>query len=221
MRPMDTQLRRRRIAAVVAAVVAAAALAFPVLGASPSPSSAPAASAKAHGNGNGKGNGPKPDKPANAQGVARSGGAAAKGNPAAKPDKSHEPETPVTLHGTITKGTDADGRPTFTLAADGKTYVLSAGPPWFWGDENPLAKFAGKSVTVVGESEADGDVDVQSVDGTALRDPGRPPWAGGPKEVGPRHPGYKAWKAAKDHGPKDHGPKASGDADEPEASEAP
>ncbi len=88
------------------------------------------------------------------------------------------------------------GDPTYTLTADGKTWILSAGPPWFWGDKNPLAASVGKSVAVVGTTDADGtDVDVQTIDGTALRGPGRPPWAGGPWVVGPTHPGWKDWMA--------------------------
>jgi hypothetical protein len=170
---------RRRLAAGIAAAVAIVALAFPVLAASPTPSASPGASANVHDNGNGKGKGA-----ANQAGV--------------RPDKSHGPETPVTLSGTIATGTDADGNPTFTLQAAGKTYDLSAGPPWFWGDKNPLNAYVGKSVTVAGNSEGGGtEVDVETVDGKAIRDPGKPPWAGGPKAVGPAHPGYKAWKDAK------------------------
>jgi hypothetical protein len=170
---MDAQLRRRRVVAIAAALVAAAALALPVLAASPSPSAGP----KAHGNGNG---------------------------PVAKPDKSHAPEAPITVHGTIAKGTDGQGRATYTLQANGKTYDLSIGPPWFWGDKNPLEAYVGKTVTVAGDAEAsetagsETEVDVDSVDGKVLREPGKPPWAGGPKVVGPAHPGYKAWKAAQD-----------------------
>lgn len=171
MRLMDGQLHRRRLVATAAALVAAAALALPVFAASPSPSPSP----KAHGNG-----------------------------PAGNPDKSHAPETPITIHGTIANGTEADGRTTYTLQASGKTYDLSIGPPWFWGDKNPLDAYVGKTVTVAGDVEgADTDnataateVDVQSVDGKVLREPGKPPWAGGPKVVGPAHPGYRAWKDA-------------------------
>jgi hypothetical protein len=169
MHVMDAQLRRRRVVATAAGLVAAAALALPVFGASPSPS----ASAKVHGNGHG---------------------------PAGKPDKSHRPETPITVHGTIAKGTDGNGHATYTLQASGKTYDLSIGPPWFWGDKNPLDAYVGKTVTVAGGAEAaetagsDTQIGVESVDGKALRDPGKPPWAGGPSAVGPSHPGYKAWK---------------------------
>jgi hypothetical protein len=177
---VESELRRRRAVAGAAAVVAAIALAFPVLAASPSPSAAPGASAKAHDNGNGRAKG---------QGAANQAGA--------KPDKSHAPETPVTLNGPVAKGTDADGQPTLTLEAGGKTYELSAGPPWFWGDKNPLNAYVGKTVTIAGSSEGAGtEVDVETVDGKAIRDPGKPPWAGGPKVVGASHPGYKAWKDA-------------------------
>jgi hypothetical protein len=112
----------------------------------------------------------------------------------AKPDRA--PEIAVSLTGTITKGADDEGRPTFTMTAQGKTWTLSAGPSWFWGDKNPLAAYVGKSVTVAGTQEqGDTEVDVETVDGVALRAPGKPPWAGGPWVVGPTHPGWKSWMA--------------------------
>jgi hypothetical protein len=53
----------------------------------------------------------------------------------------------------------------------------------------------GKTVTIAGtHREGSTDVSVDTVDGTAIRAEGRPPWAGGPKVVGERHPGWKAWK---------------------------
>ncbi len=118
----------------------------------------------------------------------------------AKPDKAAKPkkglETALTLKGTVQKATDDKGRPTFTLTVDGKTWTISAGPPWFWGDKNPLAAFVGTSVTVAGTTRAGGtEVDVETVNGTALREPGKPPWAGGPWVVGKTHPGWKDWKA--------------------------
>jgi hypothetical protein len=72
------------------------------------------------------------------------------------------------------------------------------GPPWWWGDDHPLKGLVGKTVTVAGE-RADGaaDVDVFIVDGKTLREAGRPPWAGGWKAVGERHPGWAQWKADK------------------------
>src|SRR5438093_8336459 len=105
------------------------------------------------------------------------------------------------------------------MTANGKTYQLEVGPPWWWGANNPLASKAGDVHDVTGEVEgSSNEIDVLSIDGTAVRQPGRPPWAGGPKEVGSKHPGWKAWKAAHDaakgpKGPKDHG---RGDSDENE-----
>lgn len=169
---------RQKVAATVAAVAAVGALALPALAASPSPStpsgSAPGKSGEEHGNGNTNqdGRGPK---------------------------ASHEPETPVSVQGTVSRSTDAAGHTSYTLHAGGTDYVLSFGPWWFWGDKNPLEDFVGKSVTIAGHGEgANGEIDVSSVDGKLLRDPGKPPWAGGPKVVGASHPGYKAWKAAQD-----------------------
>ncbi len=109
---------------------------------------------------------------------------------AAKAEKG--PETAVTLGGTVQKSVDAGDDPTYTMTVSGTTWTLSAGPPWFWGDKNPLDAFVGKSVVVAGTTRAgEAEVDVETVDGTALREPGKPPWAGGPWVVGPTHPGWK------------------------------
>lgn len=112
-------------------------------------------------------------------------------------DKQKVPSTPITVSGTVATTTDADGRTTYTLDADGTTYELGAGPAWFWGSDHPLAAYVGKQVDIAGEiREGSSEIDVETVDGVALRAPGKPPWAGGPKAVGERHPGWKAWKAA-------------------------
>lgn len=73
---------------------------------------------------------------------------------------------------------------------------LDAGPSWFWKDMHPLKASVGKSVTVVGEHKPSGtEVEVHIVDGTVIREPGRPPWAGGWKAVGKDHPGWSQGKA--------------------------
>jgi hypothetical protein len=168
----------RRVGVALIAGLAVVAISIPVLAASPSPAASPLAAAT-----------PSP---------------AAKPDKSAKPDKG--PETAVTLKGTIQKATDGQGRPAFTMTVDGKTWTISAGPPWFWGDKNPLAAFVGKSVTVAGTTRAgEAEVDVETVNGTALRQPGKPPWAGGPWVVGKTHPGWKDWmadgKPGNGHGP--------------------
>ena len=110
--------------------------------------------------------------------------------------KDKVPTTPITITGTIEVATDADGKDTYTLTDGGTTYTLSAGPPWFFGNNHPLKPFVGQSVTVDGEiAEGTTDVDVSAVDGTALREEGKPPWAGGWKVVGERHPGWSQEKA--------------------------
>jgi len=111
---------------------------------------------------------------------------------AAKPDKAaHVEKTPIKLTGTIQLATDADGHETYSLQSGGKTYTLEAGPAWFFGDKYPLKKFVGQSVTIDGEVAAGStEVEVDSVNGTALRAPGKPPWAGGWKVVGAAHPGW-------------------------------
>lgn len=113
-----------------------------------------------------------------------------------KQDKAPKgPEITRTLTGTVEQTTDGKGRPTFTIAVDGVPWELSAGPKWFWGDKNPLAKHVGASVVITGtHHQGRTELDVETVNGKALRAEGKPPWAGGPKVVGERHPGWKAWK---------------------------
>jgi hypothetical protein len=116
-----------------------------------------------------------------------------------KSDKAKEskaPKTEVTLTGTLATSTDAEGKTSYTLQSGGTTYTLDAGPPWFYGDKHPLKAFAGKIVTVVGEhATGSTEVDVRSVNGTTIRSPGKPPWAGGWKRVGSAHPGWSQEKA--------------------------
>jgi hypothetical protein len=111
-----------------------------------------------------------------------------------KPDKDKGPETAITVTGKVGESTNGKGWKTYTLTAGSTTYELSAGPPWFWGDKNPLAPYVGKTVQVVGTThQGSTEIDVETVDGTAVREPGKPPWAGGPWVVGERHPGWKPW----------------------------
>ena len=112
-------------------------------------------------------------------------------------NKDKVAKAPITLNGTIDAATDSGGHKTYTLTDGGKTYKLEAGPKWFF-DEGayPLDKFVGQAVTVEGEiAEGSDEVDVISVNGTALRALGKPPWAGGWKAVGERHPGWSQEKA--------------------------
>lgn len=169
--------RRQRFGLLGGVAVLAMAIAIPVLAADPSPSAVPPGHAKA-------GKSAKPDK-ANNPGQLKKAEKAAKG-----------PEVAVTIEGTIQQATDGQGRPSFTVTANGKTWELSAGPPWYWGDKNPLAAYAGKSVKIAGTShEGSSELDVETIDGTAIRAAGKPPWAGGPWVVGSSHPGWKAWMA--------------------------
>jgi hypothetical protein len=145
--------------------------------------------------------------------------------------KAKVEKTEITLNGTIQTSADADGKDTYTLDDGGKTYTLEAGPAWFFGDAYPLKPFVGQSVTVVGEvAEGSTEVDVRSVNGTALREAGKPPWAGGWKRVGERHPGWSQEKADRfkarfgdcfPPGQCKDKPAKPDKADEPEASEAP
>lgn len=112
--------------------------------------------------------------------------------------KEKTPSAPITISGTVAKST-ADGETTYTLTDGGKTYTLGAGPRWFFdAGSYPLEKYVGKSVTIEGKiAEGSTDVDVISVDGKALRASGKPPWAGGWKVVGEKHPGWAQWKVDK------------------------
>jgi hypothetical protein len=111
--------------------------------------------------------------------------------PAKEPKGAKAPENDVTITGTVATRTDADGQTEYTMAVGGKTLVLEAGPRWFFGNDHPLKAFVGKRVTITGSQRVgEDDVDVEAVNGTRLRAPGKPPWAGGWKRVGERHPGW-------------------------------
>jgi hypothetical protein len=106
------------------------------------------------------------------------------------------PATDVSLTGMVGTRTAADGTSEYTLTTGDTVLSLDAGPAWFFGNAYPLAPFVDQQVTIVGEQrEGSTTLDVHSVNGTALRDPGKPPWAGGWKTVGERHPGWSQEKA--------------------------
>jgi hypothetical protein len=105
------------------------------------------------------------------------------------------PEAEVTLSGLLGSQTTAGGETQYTLTVGGNVLTLDAGPAWFYKDKHPLAPFVGRNVTVVGEQAQGGaTVDVRSVDGTTIRAAGKPPWAGGWKQVGQDHPGWSQEK---------------------------
>jgi hypothetical protein len=204
--------KARTLAALAVLVLVLGFVALPALAADPSaspeapgpsasvePSVAPAASAEIH---EPEGS-DEPEQSAEPE-------ATVEPTPIARPDqkgkpdkgpterKNKGPEQEITLSGTVTTGSDADGETVYRLQSGGTTYVLEAGPKWFFGDDYPLKPFVGKNVTIVGEvTEGSTEVDVVAVDGTRLREPGKPPWAGGWKVVGERHPGWSEEKAAR------------------------
>jgi hypothetical protein len=111
------------------------------------------------------------------------------------------PEVDVTVSGTVGTQTNARGETEYTLTTPDGTLRLDAGPAWFFGDAYPLAPFVGRQVTVGGEQrQGSSQLDVLTVDGTALREAGKPPWAGGWKRVGERHPGWTQEKADRQAG---------------------
>ena len=102
----------------------------------------------------------------------------------------------VDLSGRIGTRTNAAGETEYTLTVGSTTYTIDAGPSWYWKDKNPLKAFVGKAVKVTGEQkQGTTEVEVDTVDGKALREPGKPPWAGGWKVVGKDHPGWSQEKA--------------------------
>ena len=150
-------------------------VAIPVLAASPSPSpSSPQVAASAA---------PEHAKPSKAPKAER----------AAKPEGAREVD--VTLKGVVGTRTSADGETEYTLTVGANVLTLDAGPSWFYKDKHPLKPFVGKTVSVVGaQAQGSTEIEVRSVDGTTIREPGRPPWAGGWKRVGKDHPGWSQEK---------------------------
>lgn len=136
---------------------------------------------------------------------------------AATPEPAKATETPdadevvTTLSGVLSTKADADGDVDYYIG----DVRLSVGPPWFWGDKHPLTGLVGKTITVTGHTETGNpakakanakakdngpEFEVLTVNGTAIREPGKPPWAGGPKVVGPSHPGYSGWSKNQGNG---------------------
>ena len=130
--------------------------------------------------------------------------AAETAKPGKGPKDARAPRVEITLTGIIERTTDAKGRPTFTLTSGGTTYELSAGPKWYYGPGGgPLAAHVGTSTEVHGwHRDGSTKVSVDTVDGSRIVTTGRPPWAGGPKIHGQKHPGWKAWH---EHGRRGHG----------------
>jgi hypothetical protein len=142
---------------------------------------------------------------AQSQGVVQPAGKAVQAQGASGQDQV------VTVTGLVSTTSDADGDTRYTITVDGQVVRLDAGPGWFHGDTYPLEPFVGKTVTVTGEQGGKGpkqgrgkspaktrpsgpDIDVFTVtlngQTTVIRTAGKPPWAGGPKVVGSKHPGY-------------------------------
>jgi hypothetical protein len=134
---------------------------------------------------------PTPVAPSTAPAPAATGGSG-DDDESAETEKTEAP--PITLTGVV--GVEADVKhPHYTLTVGSLVYQLETGPWWFWGDAHPLAPFVGKAVTIRGEAQGTDAIEVFSANGTTLREPGKPPWAGGPFVVGEKHPGWKPWMA--------------------------
>ena len=164
-------------------VVAALAIAIPVMGADPPPSAGPSGSADASPSvaaspSADASSSAAPSDSATPSAESAQPGATPETVTAPRPDKTpdpagdsekkngpkgdKEPEVAVTVTGVVKQAADGQGRPSFTLTAGTTTWELSDGPPWYWGDKNPLAAYVGKSVTVAGEAEQGGtELDVE------------------------------------------------------------
>jgi hypothetical protein len=173
---MQRGVRPSRVLATgagVGASVMALAVVLPAAGQDPTASSAPAATEQ-------PAKSPKPGKP----------------EKAAKELKGIE--VAVSLTGRVGTRTDTDGDTVYTLTVGSIVYDLDVGPRWWWGEKDPLKGLIGDTTTITGErSEGSTDVDVFTAGGTTLREAGKPPWAGGWKVVGERHPGWAQWKVDK------------------------
>jgi hypothetical protein len=208
-----------RLAAIAVAVLALGLLAVPVFGVdpSPSPSSGPSSNPSGSASTEPTASASTSTEPTasaaassapSAPAPATAAPAPTLGPPVTAPSNPTEPgkpgkpdnakkgdETPVTLKGLLGKTTAADGDVDYTLTVGSTVYTLSAGPRWWWGASNPLAGSVGKQVTIAGEQESGStEVDVFMIDGTVVRAPGKPPWAGGWKVVGQKHPGWSQEK---------------------------
>ena len=120
------------------------------------------------------------------------------------------------LSGVVRQVEDADGDTEYELVTETGAVRLSVGPPWFWGDDHPLVPYVDSQAEVTGvtddgqpapqanervrdRADREPSFDVFTINGHQIRSPGRPPWAGGPRVVGERHPGFP-------HGVPDDGP---------------
>ena len=129
---------------------------------------------------------------------AEPGASGAPGKSGAAPGRAKEktPSVAVELSGRVGTRTNAEGETEYTLTVGSTVYTIDAGPAWYWKDKHPLNAFVGKTVRVAGDQkQGSTEVGVQTVDGKALREPGKPPWAGGWKVVGQDHPGWSQEKA--------------------------
>ena len=191
--------------AIVLAVVGVALAASPSPDASPSVAATPAPSATVA----------PPAAPTTSPSLAPTAAPSEAPKPAATPKPAKAAATPeadeviTTLKGVLSAKADADGDVHYYIG----DVRLSVGPPWFWGTKHPLKALVGQTITVTGHMEsgnpakakANGkakdsgpEFEVLTVNGKTIREPGKPPWAGGPKVVGPSHPGYAGW--SKNHG---------------------
>lgn len=149
---------------------------------------------------------------------------------AARPGDSEKAgKAPITLTGTIQLAADSKGRPAYTLTSGLTTYTLKAGPRKLTGAGSPLNQYVGQSVTITGRlAGGNNQVNVFSINGTALRGNGKPPWAGGWKGVGAGRPGRLQGdcfppgqcKDKSNRGNDENGDEAD-ESEAPEASEAP
>lgn len=148
-----------------------------------------------------------------------------------KPPKAAE--SVITATGTLVIETTG-GQKSYLLKNGGAPlYRLSAGSPWYYANGvYPLDKYANQQVTVRGVVEANKgngngkangknknkgnsaqqpnstvpQLEVYTINGETIRGPGKPPWAGGPKN-NPNHPGNNGNGHNKNKNKTPNGPK--------------
>ena len=138
----------------------------------------------------------------------------------AEPEDESKPDKTTT--GTVLMGETEDGRVVYLLdTGEGEPIELQYGPSWFGGEFSPLHALVGEEITVGGNLR-DGMPNENASDTAkenAAKAPviriltldeqkrvkGKPPWAGGPKDVGEAHPGFDGWSKGQANKPEKPG----------------
>jgi hypothetical protein len=123
-------------------------------------------------------------------------------------DPTDEDKPDKTLAGKVVSEVNEDGQVVYSLDIAGYGLVrLNFGPSWFGGPLSPFYALVGTTITIGGNvrdampnenasetarENKDPQVRVLTIS-DQKRTGGKPPWAGGPKDVGETHPGFEGW----------------------------